>query len=228
VRLAGTLNDAPNVTSASLTYSNSAGHRFVTVLPGVPARRRDDAPRRLRGVIVIVAGVAGSGKTTVGTLLAGRLGWVFADADTFHPRANVERMRRGEPLTDEDRRPWLRAITAWMDERLTAGQSGVITCSALKRSYRAVLLDGRPAATMVLLDVDPDVLRRRVAAREEHFFPRQLLESQLAALEQPSAAEEPRVRVIAGDGDAQEMAAKIIAVLWPSGAPGGEPGGAAS
>jgi gluconokinase len=163
----------------------------------------------------------------VGALLAGRLGWVFADADTFHPRANVEKMRRGEPLTDEDRGPWLRAITAWMDERLTAGQSGVITCSALKRSYRDVLLDGRPAATMVLLDVDPDTLRRRVAAREEHFFPRQLLESQLAALEQPSAAEEPRVRVIAGDGDAQEMATKIIAVLWPSGAPGGEAAGRA-
>src|SRR5207248_6915804 len=105
--------------------------------PGSPDRPRRSASRRLRGVIVIVAGVAGSGKTTVGALLAGRLGWPFADADTFHPPANVEKMSRGQPLTDEDRRPWLRAITAWMDERATAGQSGVITCSALKRSYRA-------------------------------------------------------------------------------------------
>lgn len=171
-------------------------------------------------MIVIVAGVAGSGKTTVGALLAGRLGWPFADADTFHPPANVEKMRDGEPLTDEDRLPWLRAITAWMDERLAAGQSGVITCSALKRSYRARLLEGRPAAGMVFLEVDPEVLLRRVSAREDHFFPRKLLETQLAALERPSAAEEPGVRVIVGVGDAQEMAAKIIAALWPDGTDG--------
>jgi gluconokinase len=168
-------------------------------------------------VIVIVAGVAGSGKTTVGAVLAGRLGWPFADADTFHPPANVEKMRTGDALTDEDRLPWLRAIVAWMDERAMAGQSGVITCSALKRSYRAMLLDGRPAAAMVFLDVDPEVLRQRISARPNHFFPRKLLESQLETLEQPSAAEEPRVHAITEDGDAQELAAKIIAVLWPDG-----------
>jgi gluconokinase len=173
-------------------------------------------------VIVIVAGVAGSGKTTVGVLLARRLGWVFADADTFHPAANVEKMRSGQPLTDEDRLPWLRAVMAWMDERIAAWQSGVITCSALKRSYRDMLLDGRPAAEMVFLEADPEVLMQRVSARADHFFPRKLLESQLATLEQPSSAQEPRVRVIAGDGTAQEMAAKIIATLWPSGAPRGE------
>ena len=175
-------------------------------------------------MIVIVAGVAGSGKTTVGALLAGRLGWPFADADTFHPSANVEKMRAGEPLTDEDRLPWLRAIIAWMDERLAAGQSGVITCSALKRSYRAMLLDGQPTAAMVFLEVDPEVLRQRISARPNHFFPRKLLESQLATLEQPSAAEEPRVRALTEAGDPQELAAKIIAVLWPDGAPGGEHG----
>jgi gluconokinase len=159
----------------------------------------------------------------VGTLLAGRLGWVFADADTFHPPANVEKMRNGEPLTDEDRLPWLRAIMAWMDERTAAGESGVITCSALKRSYRGMLLEGRPTAEMVFLEVDPEVLRRRVSARADHFFPRKLLESQLAALEQPSLVEEPRVRVITtGDGAPEETAAKIIATLWPSGAPRGE------
>src|SRR5579862_10047057 len=83
-------------------------------------------PHRVIAVILIVAGVSGSGKTTVGALVAGRLRWRFADADTFHPQANVEKMRAGEPLTDEDRMPWLRAIAAWMDDLITAGQSGVI------------------------------------------------------------------------------------------------------
>lgn len=175
------------------------------------------AVTRLRSVILIVAGVAGSGKTTVGALLAGRLRWRFADADTFHPPANVEKMRNGEPLTDEDRMPWLRAIEAWMDERIAAGQSGVITCSALNRSYRDMLLEGRPAATMVFLDADHEILLRRVAERPDHFFPRKLLDSQFAALEKPSPADEPSVRVVTADGAAPETAAKIIAALWPYG-----------
>jgi gluconokinase len=176
-------------------------------------------------VILIVAGVAGSGKTTVGALLAGRLRWRFADADTFHPPANVEKMRHGEPLTDSDRQPWLSAIGNWMDERIAAGRSGVITCSALKRSYRDMLLQDRPAATMVFLDVDPEILLQRVSGRPDHFFPKKLLESQLAALEMPSPADEPGVRVVTADGDAAEAAAKIIAVLWPYGTddPGGGP-----
>ena len=107
-------------------------------------------------MIVIVAGVSGSGKTTVGSMLAGRLGWRFADADAFHPAANIAKMRAGLPLTDEDRRPWLRAIGAWMDERIEAGESAVVTCSALKRAYRDALLDGRPQARLVFLAVDGD------------------------------------------------------------------------
>ena len=87
-------------------------------------------------MIAIVAGVSGSGKTTVGILLAGRLGWRFADADDFHPAANVAKMRAGIPLTDADRGPWLRAITAWMDERIARGEDAVVGCSALKRAYR--------------------------------------------------------------------------------------------
>jgi len=168
-------------------------------------------------VILIVAGVAGSGKTTVGALLAGRLRWRFADADTFHPPANVEKMRNGEPLTDEDRTPWLRAIEAWMDERVAAGQSGVITCSALKHSYREMLLEGRPAATMVFLEVDHETLLRWVSARPAHFFPGKLLASQEAALEQPSPAEEPRVRVISANGEPTDTVTKIITSLWPRG-----------
>src|ERR1700722_10873341 len=91
-------------------------------------------------MILIVAGVAGSGKTTVGALLAGQLHWRFADADTFHPAANIAKMHAGIPLTDEDRQPWLRAVSDWIDARVAAGEPAVITCSALKRAYRDELL----------------------------------------------------------------------------------------
>jgi gluconokinase len=175
-------------------------------------------------VILIVAGVAGSGKTTVGALLAGRLRWRFADADTFHPEANIAKMRAGIPLSDEDRRPWLRAVQDWMDTRVADGQSGVITCSALKRAYRADLLDGRPAATMIFLMVSREVLDRRLLSRPGHFFPEKLLASQLAALEPPTP-EERQVQTVLAEGEAPQTAAKIIATLWPYGESdqGGEP-----
>jgi gluconokinase len=169
-------------------------------------------------VILIVAGVAGSGKTTVGALLAGRLRWRFADADTFHPPANVEKMRAGIPLTDADRKPWLCAITDWIDERVTLGQSAVVTCSALRRAYRDDLLAGRPAATMVFLQVSREVLEQRLMARAGHFFPGKLLNSQLAALEPPAPDE--RVRTVLAEGDAGQTAAEVIATLWPDGEPG--------
>jgi len=174
-------------------------------------------------VILIVAGVAGSGKTTVGALIAGRLRWRFADADTFHPEANVAKMRAGIPLTDADREPWLHAITAWMDERIAAGQSAVITCSALKRAYRDRLLEGRPAATLVFLMVRREVLEQRLLARPDHFFPENLLDSQLATLEPPGPDE--RVQDVLAEGDSAQTAAKVIAMLWPYGepSPGGEP-----
>ena len=164
-------------------------------------------------MILIVAGVAGSGKTTVGALLAERLHWQFADADTFHPEANVAKMRAGIPLTDEDRQPWLRAVAEWIDAEIANGQSGVITCSALKRAYRDLLLAGRPAATMVFLQAGRDVLDRRLMARADHFFPEKLLDSQLAALEPPAPGE--RVRTVLAEGDSAQAAARIIALLWP-------------
>jgi gluconokinase len=170
-------------------------------------------------VILIVAGVAGSGKTTVGALVAGQLDWQFADADSFHPPASIEKMRAGIPLTDEDRLPWLRAVAGWIDERIAAGQSAVITCSALKRSYRRLLLDGRPGCVMALLEVDRDVLMKRVSARPGHFFPEKLVQSQLDTLEQPSPADEPNVHVIHEDSGASRTAAKIIAALRPDEAP---------
>ncbi|HYY19128.1 MAG TPA: gluconokinase [Streptosporangiaceae bacterium] len=166
-------------------------------------------------MIVIVAGVAGSGKTTVGTLLAGRLGWRFADGDDLHPAANVAKMRAGIPLTDTDRRPWLRAIAAWMDARIEQGEDAVVACSALRRRSRDLLLDGRPAARMVFLAVDREVLDRRLAARHGHFFPEQLLSSQFDALE-PPAPDERVLTVIPADTPAA-MVDSIIALLFPQG-----------
>jgi carbohydrate kinase (thermoresistant glucokinase family) len=176
--------------------------------------------RIVGGVILIVAGVAGSGKTTVGALLAGRLRWRFADADTFHPEASVAKMRQGVPLTDDDRQPWLRAIGGWMDDIIAADQSAVVTCSALKRSYREFLLADRPAATMVFLMVSKEELESRLLDRPDHFFPKRLLESQFAALEKP--VHEERVEVVLAEGEAVATAAKVLASLWPYGDAGSE------
>ncbi|HEX6523636.1 MAG TPA: gluconokinase [Streptosporangiaceae bacterium] len=155
-------------------------------------------------MILVVAGVSGSGKTTVGAMLAGRLNWAFADADDFHPAANVAKMHAGIPLTDADRWPWLRAIAAWIDERIAAGESAVVTCSALKRGYRDVLVQGRPSVWVVFLSADRERLRKRLAARHGHFFPQELLDSQLATVELPGP-DERAVVVIPADGPAETV-----------------------
>ena len=142
-------------------------------------------------MILIVAGVSGSGKTTVGALVAGRLHWRFADADTFHPASNVAKMRAGIPLTDADRWPWLQAIGAWMDERIARREPAVMTCSALKRSYRDMLLDGRPEARMIFLSADPDEIARRLAVRHDHFFPSQLPAASSTSSNRPSPTSGP-------------------------------------
>jgi gluconokinase len=167
-------------------------------------------------VILIVAGVSGSGKTTVGALLAGRLGWRFADADTFHSAANIAKMRAGIPLTDADRWPWLRTIGAWMDDRIAAGESAVVTCSALKRAYRDLLLDGRPEARMIFLSVSRQEDDRRLIARHGHFFPEKLLGSQFNTLEPPQA-DETRVTVVPSEGEPADTVAAIIALARPGG-----------
>jgi gluconokinase len=159
-------------------------------------------------MILLVAGVAGSGKTTVGRVLAGELGWTFADGDSFHPPGNVAKMRAGTPLTDEDRLPWLRSICAWIDERVAAGESAVITCSALKRSYRELLLTGRPAK-MAFLAIGEHDDEARLQRRAGHFFPEGLVASQFAVLEPPTAAE-PNVVVITSSRTPELTAQKII------------------
>ena len=121
-------------------------------------------------MILIVAGVAGSGKTTIGKLIAGELGWQFADGDDFHSQASIARMRSGSPLSDADRFPWLALIGTWMDGEIAAGRSAVVACSGLARRYRAALLAGRDAAQIVFLEVSREEAQRRLHRRHGHFF----------------------------------------------------------
>jgi carbohydrate kinase (thermoresistant glucokinase family) len=148
---------------------------------------------------IVVMGVAGSGKSTVGVLLAERLGWPFGDADEFHPPSNIEKMRSGVPLTDDDRWPWLEAIAAWIDEGRASGKPRVVGCSALKRRYRDVLTGGRRDVRLVYLQGTKAVIAARMAARRDHFMPPALLDSQFAALEEPAVDENALVVAIEGD-----------------------------
>jgi carbohydrate kinase (thermoresistant glucokinase family) len=161
--------------------------------------------------VVIVMGVSGCGKSTVGARLALRLRWEFDDADWFHPASNVDKMHSGIPLTDEDRWPWLGAIAAWIDETRRAGGHGVIACSALKRGYRDVLIGDRADVRLVYLKGDETLIARRMATRHEHFMPRNLLHSQFAALEEPGPDENPIIVSI--EPKPREIAAKVLSAL---------------
>jgi gluconokinase len=161
--------------------------------------------------VLIVMGVSGSGKSTVGALLALRLRWEFEDADWFHPASNVEKMHNGVPLTDEDRRPWLGAIAAWIAETRRSGGHGVIACSALKRRYRNVLVGNRADVRLVYLKGDEAIIARRIATRHEHFMPRSLLHSQYAALEEPGPDENPIIVSI--EPAPREIVAQVLSAL---------------
>lgn len=130
-------------------------------------------------------GVSGVGKTTVGTRLADALDWDFVDGDDFHPPSNIEKMEQGEPLTDEDRRPWLRAIRDFIRERREQEEPAIVACSALKAAYREVLLQDNDGAQLVYLKGSYDLIRQRMEARADHFFDAELLDSQFEALEEP-------------------------------------------
>ncbi len=149
-------------------------------------------------VIVVVMGVSGSGKTTVAVLLAAALGCQFQEGDDLHPAANVEKMSRGEPLTDADRTPWLNKIAAELDGWRARGESGVLTCSALKRSYRDIIIGNRSDVTLAYLKGSYDLIHRRMAARHEHFMPVALLDSQFADLQEPAPDEDPIVVDVSG------------------------------
>jgi gluconokinase len=137
---------------------------------------------------VILMGVAGSGKTAVGKGIAARLNWLFLDADDFHPAANIEKMKHGIPLNDQDRIPWLRALRDELRRLLAEGRSVILACSALKESYRKLLSDDVAPMSFVLLDVDQETIRERLQHRSAHFFPKELMNSQFAALEKPKDA----------------------------------------
>lgn len=139
-------------------------------------------------MVIVVMGPSGAGKTTVGQRLAKALGWGFHDGDDLHPAANVEKMRRGDPLTDADRAGWLAAVRALIDALGARGDDGVIACSALRATHREVLARGRDDVRFVYLRVPPTELRRRLETRRGHFMHASMLPSQLATLEEPSDA----------------------------------------
>lgn len=164
-------------------------------------------------LVLVVMGVSGSGKTTVASMLAGRLGWVFAEGDDFHPPANVAKMHGGVPLDDDDRLPWLHAIAEQIDRWRAARENGVITCSALKRRYRAIIIGARPEVRLVYLKGDPDIIHRRLVARHGHFMPTGLLRSQFEALEEPTPEE--RAIVAPVDQPPARLVDRILAALTP-------------
>jgi gluconokinase len=151
---------------------------------------------------LIVMGVSGSGKTTIAEALAQRIKWPFKDGDAFHPASNVEKMRNGHPLTDDDRWPWLRAIAAEIDRTTDAGRHIVITCSALKRAYRDILIGGRSGVRLIYLEGSRELIAERLRARRGHFMPPKLLDSQFAALEEPRDDERAIVVDVASTVDA--------------------------
>jgi len=160
-------------------------------------------------------GVSGCGKSTVASLLAGCMGWAFAEADAFHSMANVEKMRNGTPLTDEDRWPWLDAIAGWIDGNRAAGRDCVVACSALRRAYRERLAGGYGDVRFVYLRGDYDVIASRLAGRSGHYMPVSLLASQFRTLEEPGSDEDPLVLSI--EEPVERLVEEIAANLSSSG-----------
>ncbi len=150
-----------------------------------------------RPVVLVLMGVSGCGKSTVAAVLAGRLGWAFEEGDAMHPQSNLDKMAAGHPLDDEDRKPWLAKVADWVDERLDAGENGLITCSALKRAYRDLINRRGSGVIFVYLAGTPELIGSRLVARNGHFMPPGLLDSQFEALEEP-APDEPEIRVAVG------------------------------
>jgi gluconokinase len=169
---------------------------------------------------VLVMGVSGVGKSSVAAELVAGTGWAFAEGDEFHSERNRAKMASGRPLDDDDRWPWLRTIATWIGEQEAAGHSAIVTCSALKRSYRDLLRDGHPSVRFVHLQAPSELIAERVNARTGHYMPPSLLASQLATLE-PLDADEPGFTVDT-TGSPAEVAARALEQLRlrePEGAP---------
>lgn len=163
--------------------------------------------------VLVVMGVSGSGKTTVGKLLAERLGWHYQEGDVLHPPENVAKMSAGTPLGDADRIPWLRLIAKRIDAWRSSGESGVVTCSALKRAYRDIIIGERPDVGLVHLRGSRELIGRRMAARKGHFMPAALLDDQFATLQEPSPDE--RAIVVDVGGTPAEIVDEILRRLPP-------------
>ncbi len=168
--------------------------------------------------ILLVMGVSGAGKTTIASALAERLGWALLDADDLHPPANHAKMARGVPLDDEDRRPWLAAVAAWIAARRTEARPAVVACSALKRAYRDQLRQAAADLQIVFIKAEPELLAERLMRRRDHFMPPSLLASQFAALEPPALEE----RALVVDAD-QALSETIQAVVRKMGDERGRP-----
>ncbi|MGN6117287.1 MAG: gluconokinase [Nitrobacter sp.] len=160
---------------------------------------------------LIVMGVSGSGKSTIADALGRRLGWIVEDADQFHPESNVKKMSAGTPLTDDDRWPWLHAIAAEIARKRASGTSVIIACSALKRVYRDILVQGHNDTRIVYLRGRKELIAARLNARKNHFMPPGLLDSQFKTLEEPTADEYPLVVDI--DATVDDIAERIVALL---------------
>jgi carbohydrate kinase (thermoresistant glucokinase family) len=148
-----------------------------------------EAAKHLGNTVLLLMGVSGSGKTTIALELQRVLRWPYIDGDDLHPAANVERMRSGQPLDDQDRLPWLQAIARWIDDRLAAGEPGIITCSNLKRAYRRITVGDRKGVTLVYLRGDEEVIADRISRRAHQYMPASLLRSQFETLEEPGEDE---------------------------------------
>jgi carbohydrate kinase (thermoresistant glucokinase family) len=183
---------------------------FVADAAGV---HRLDSARAHRGSppILVVMGISGSGKSTIAEELAARLGWPFQEGDSLHPEANVAKMHAGIPLTDEDRLPWLERVAAWIDGQRAKKQPGIITCSALKKSYRQIVIGDRPQVRLVYLRGGHDLVAAHLSGRHGHFMPSALLRSQIDTLEEPDPGEDP-LTVEVGES-ATQVADEIIRLL---------------
>jgi gluconokinase len=162
-------------------------------------------------------GASGVGKSTVAKGLSTLMRWPFAEGDAFHPEANLAKMSSGQPLTDEDRWPWLRSVGDWMSQEIAAGRSGTVTCSALRRTYRDLLREGRPEVVFCHLAADEDLVANRIGARQDHFMPPALLHGQYEALE-PLQPDEPGVEVSVEGSEADVITRAVVALhLHPQG-----------
>ena len=208
-RLEGRIGRIVGVVESGL-FIGRADPVFIADEAGV---HRLDSARAHRGSppVLVVMGVSGAGKTTIAQELAARLGWPFEEGDALHPEANVAKMHAGMPLTDADRQPWLERVAAWIDGQRAKRQPGIITCSALKRSYRQIIIGSRQEVRLIYLRGSRDTMAEHLSGRSGHFMPSSLLQSQIDTLEEPQPDEEP-LTVDTGP-PAGEVAGEIIRLL---------------